>query len=591
MARAGPRAQPQALPGNGSRPNTPQPRERVGAGHPGNAARDRDRSSDNEAAPPASRQPTAPYLTESTMPFSQSDRGGGSFSSQTKTADAAITGLLPAVRPASAETDGALSTSAMPAILEVQGHGPITTYKSASKEEFNVISRLAHGPSIRVLANGLWRQRASIEALTRQHLGLGSHDSCTVLDRGEWIRGGFNICVVLAIASGGRSSKVVFRCAMPYKLAEARYPGTVDEKLGCEAGAYVWMQERCPDIRIPHLYGFGYTDGRHFTHVRHRPVLSRISHMFWRCVYRLLKYPLLSQYVRIPTADHRVSSAYVLLEYIDPAIGRMLPNTWDKHRDDPARQHRLFQGMSKILFSLARLPQQRIGAFQFNNDGIITLSNRPLSCSIVLLENDGAPRTMEVNDTYTCTDAFASDTLTFHDNRFLSQPNAIYTEDDCRAQMAVKTLLRAFAHRHIKREYRCGPFLLQLTDFHASNMFVDDEWNITCLVDLEWLCALPPEMLSVPHRLTGCCVDEIEGELYDEFNKVREHFMRVFREQESRTKAEHEITISKLMQDMWDSKGVWFWYCLSSVNAMYMLLDSHLCPAGYFPSSAERAVS
>lgn len=109
----------------------------------------------------------------------------------------------------------------MPATLEVQGRGPITTYESASKEEFNVISRLAHGPAVKALADDFWRQRKSIEALTRQHLGLGKHDTCTVLERHEWIRGGFNICVLLDVKSGGQSKKVKFRCAMPHKLAEA----------------------------------------------------------------------------------------------------------------------------------------------------------------------------------------------------------------------------------------------------------------------------------------------------------------------------------------------------------------------------------
>jgi hypothetical protein len=32
--------------------------------------------------------------------------------------------------------------------------------------------------------------------------------------------------------------------------------------MGCEVGAYVWMQEQCPGIRIPHLYGFGLSNGR-----------------------------------------------------------------------------------------------------------------------------------------------------------------------------------------------------------------------------------------------------------------------------------------------------------------------------------------
>lgn len=327
-----------------------------------------------------------------------------------------------------------------------------------------------------------------------------------------------------------------------------------------------------------------------FTHACHRPFLFRISHRFWRCVYRLLKHPILSRYAR-NTTHHSICSAYILLEYIDPKSGQMLSNTWDKYRGNPAHRQRLFHGMSKIMLSLARLPQLQIGAFQFNNDGTITLRNRPLSCSIVLLENDGAPRTMQRNDTYKCTDAFVSEMLTFHDHRFLGQPNAVYSGSDCRGQMAVKTLLRAFSHRYIKREYRHGPFLLQLTDLHASNIFVDHDWNITCLIDLEWLCALPAEMLNVPYWLTGCSIDEIQDERYGEFDKIRQEFMHIFQEQERRTKANHGITISKVMQDMWESKGIWFWHCLSSVKAMYFLLEGHLCPAGSLSLDVERAVS
>src|SRR5690554_2175273 len=81
------------------------------------------------------------------------------------------------------------------ATLEVPGQGTITTYEAAAKEEFNVIRRLGHAPAVQSLADDVWRQRESIEALTRQHLGLAKHDRCTVLERRQWIRGGFNLCV------------------------------------------------------------------------------------------------------------------------------------------------------------------------------------------------------------------------------------------------------------------------------------------------------------------------------------------------------------------------------------------------------------
>jgi hypothetical protein len=69
------------------------------------------------------------------------------------------------------------------------------------------------------------------------------------------------------------------RCPMPHKLAEARYPGTVDEKLSCEVGTYAWMQETSPDVPIPHLFGFGFSDGRHVRLIpaNHVPIIQRVS--------------------------------------------------------------------------------------------------------------------------------------------------------------------------------------------------------------------------------------------------------------------------------------------------------------------------
>lgn len=212
---------------------------------------------------------------------------------------------------------------------------------------------------------------------------------------------------------------------------------------------------------------------------------------------------------------------------------------------------------------------------------------------MMILENDGASRTIQQSGTFSCTDAFASDMLTFHDQRFLSQPNAVYSEDDCRGQMAVMALLRVASHNYIKRALRNGPFYLQLTDFHASNIFVDDQWNVTGSIDLEWLCALPAEMLEVPYWLTGCSIDHIKGEELVKFDQIRQEFMRVFEAEERvmNHKSGCRLQLSEIMRDMWESKGVWFWYCISSVNAMYFLLESHLYPPESLTVEAERVIS
>jgi hypothetical protein len=127
-----------------------------------------------------------------------------------------------------------------------------------------------------------------------------------------------------------------------------------------------------------------------------------------------------------------------------------------------------------LIISLASTPQPRIGSFQFHNDGTITLTKRPLPCSVIILENDGAPRTIQRNETYTCTEPFVADMLTLHKNSFLSNPNAVYNAEDCRGQMAAGALLRMLSHHYVDWERRNGPFYLQLTDLHTSNIFVDE---------------------------------------------------------------------------------------------------------------------
>ncbi|MCF6792447.1 hypothetical protein L3H48_11110, partial [Corynebacterium sp. MC-05] len=90
------------------------------------------------------------------------------------------------------------------------------------------------------------------------------------------------------------------------------------------------------------------------------------------------------------------------------------------------------------MLSLACVPQPRIGSFQFHDNGTISLTNRPLTCTMMLLENEGTPRTIERNNTYLSTEQFVADLFRFHDQRFPTHPNAVENEDDCREDMAAK---------------------------------------------------------------------------------------------------------------------------------------------------------
>jgi len=155
--------------------------------------------------------------------------------------------------------------STIPTAINVDHRKPIT-YESALDEDTNIISEAAYFEAATELYQSLWNQRQTIQALVRHHLRLSNRDACIVNAKDQWIRGSFNVCIPIEIHSTRGDKKLIFRCPMPHKLAEVKYPGTVDEKMSSEVGTYVWMQQQCLDIRIPHLYGFGFSHHQHVSY-------------------------------------------------------------------------------------------------------------------------------------------------------------------------------------------------------------------------------------------------------------------------------------------------------------------------------------
>lgn len=264
----------------------------------------------------------------------------------------------------------------------------------------------------------------------------------------------------------------------------------------------------------------------------------------------------------------------MVMEYVGSDVGQLLADSWEKQREDPAHLETLCRGIARIMLALSRVPQPKIGSFRFNDDGTVTLANRPLLCSTMILENEGTPRTMPTDETYGCTEPFVADMIRLHDNRLLSNPSATDEEDDCRSQMAIRALLRVMSHHFVRRERRNGPFGVQLTDIHPGNILVDKHWNVTCVFDLGEMCALPLEMMSVPYWLTGRAISQLQGERLVEFDQTRRRFMQILEEEEKST----EGVLSKIMRETWQSQGVWFWHSLSSVDAAFWLVADHLCP-------------
>jgi hypothetical protein len=250
---------------------------------------------------------------------------------------------------------------------------------------------------------------------------------------------------------------------------------------------------------------------------------------------------------------------------------------------DENRMRNLCRGIARITLSLASKAQPRIGSLRFNDDGSTTLTNRPLFCTHSILESEGAPRAL--NGTYTTNVSFINDMLRFCEEAFSAQSNAVNDEEDCYLQMFHLMLLRRLKPHFVR--HSGGPFVLQFTDFHASNIFVDDQWNIIALIDLEFVCALPLGMMSMPHWLLVDAIDDVCQNI-DAFHKMHEIFIEIFLEQERSMGHENIVRLAQSIQDALKTYSCWYYQALTSINGVACSLEDHIYEKFQFdPGPAE----
>lgn len=145
------------------------------------------------------------------------------------------------------------------------------TYSAAKEQDANILHELGYRDQKIQYFTYLYRNRKLIETTVARHLGLASADTCHLVDVEDWIDGSFNVCIRVAIDDRDRApgKQLMIRFPLPYRIGENSCPGNADEKIRCEAGTYAWLQENCPNVPIPRLYGFGLSTGQTVrTHLR-----------------------------------------------------------------------------------------------------------------------------------------------------------------------------------------------------------------------------------------------------------------------------------------------------------------------------------
>lgn len=143
--------------------------------------------------------------------------------------------------------------------------------------------------------------------------------------------------------------------------------------------------------------------------------------------------------------------------------------------------------------------------------------------------------------------------------------------------------MRTIAPLLFRRDLHRGAFVFTLTDLHQRNIFVDDEWHITCLVDLERACSRPIQMVQTPYWLTNKGVDEIDVE---EYNKFRTELLTVMNAEEtgkyrsllSKDAGKMSLRASEVKEEANVSGTFWYSLALSSPTGLFSLFYEHIQP-------------
>ncbi|KKZ61481.1 hypothetical protein EMCG_00143 [[Emmonsia] crescens] len=443
--------------------------------------------------------------------------------------------------------------------------GPIT-YSSAVDKEANILHELSYVAAAVTFKDHIENNKSTIKTIVARHLRL-SPSKVTISDRSEWLNGSFNLCVPACVQER-QSRRVIIRFPLPYKTG-----GNGDEKIRCEAATYAWIDQMCPSIPITCLHGFGLSTGQTFTLLKDTSVFTRCIEYLRRQVLSLLRYPVPCQYVRQREfmSPNNLGVGYLLLDYVED--GKMLSETYLERIDDKnsTRKFNLFHDLAKIQLTLFQKPLPRIGSLIINDNATISLTNRPVTVDVCILENQKIPTDMPQNRTYSTIESYVRDLLFIHDNRLRYQPNGVTSSKDGITQMAALATMRTICSDFFDRKLQHGPFVLTLTDLHASNFFVDDDWHITKVIDLEWACIRPLEMQHPPYWLTNEAVDIIDENLY---GKLRQDYMTAFQQEEE--KLANGLFYTKLLNRLWETGTFWYCLALDSITGICQIFNRRL---------------
>ncbi|KAK5310436.1 hypothetical protein LTR93_012030 [Exophiala xenobiotica] len=121
--------------------------------------------------------------------------------------------------------------------------------------------------------------------------------------------------------------------------------------------------------------------------------------------------------------------------------------------------------------------------------------------------------------------------------------------------MSALAAVKATSSLFLRRDLRHGPFIFSLTDLHQSNIFVDENWNITCLIDL--------------------AIDQMDEKIYD---PVRREFLDVLEKTERELSIQPQQRLSVVVKQAWEMGTFWYTLALRSPMGLVRVFYDHIQP-------------
>jgi hypothetical protein len=265
-----------------------------------------------------------------------------------------------------------------------------------------------------------------------------------------------------------------------------------------------------------------------------------------------------------------LSTGYLLLEDVQKEGIAILSDNWMAYYGESTKRRNLFHDLARIMLAIGRVPMPRIGSLTIDQSGYLQLNNRPLTMTLHQLENEGINTGIGRSDTFSSSIDYGMDLVNLHDQNLRDQPNAISSEGDGKLQMATFACMRMLLPHFFSRSIRNGPFIFQLSDIHPSNLFVDQDWHITSVIDLEYAAALPREMEVAPYWLNpGQDLGDL-GSHPEGFNAVHDEFTAIFREEEH-CQSEQLSPRAEAMRQAWETKAFFYQHSLNErIGCIYL---------------------